>query len=117
MKQKKERKISKKKNLGTFPENEAHEFPNKLKGSLMCLQWMKENTHTEANFIIRNRKDSTSSQKGKTELRKRSDIRVVLDFLVAMLEARRHKAMHLKLGAGGGGSISKLEVFLQTSNL
>ena len=55
MKQKRERKISKKKNLGTFPENEAHEFPNKLKGSLMCLQWMKENTHTEANFIIRNR--------------------------------------------------------------
>ena len=58
---------------------------------------MKENTHTEANFIIINRKDSTSSQKGKTGLRKRSDIRVVLDFSVAMLEARRHKAMHFKL--------------------
>lgn len=42
MKQKKERKISKKKNFRTFPENEAHEFPNKLKGSLMCSQWMKE---------------------------------------------------------------------------
>lgn len=66
MKQKKEKKIPKKKNLRKFPWNEAHESPNKLKGPLMCLQWMKENTHTEANFIIRNRKESTSSQKGKT---------------------------------------------------
>lgn len=105
MKQKKERKISKKKNLGTFPENEAHEFPNKLKGSSMCLQWMKENTHTEANFIIRNRKDSTSSQKGKTELRKRSDIRVVLDFLVAMLEARSAQGNAFKTGGGWGGEV------------
>ena len=97
MKQKKEKKISKKKNLRKFPGNETHEFPNKLKGPLMCLQWMNENTYTEANFIIRNRKESTSSQKGKTGLSKRSDIRVALDFSVAMLEARRHKATHLKL--------------------
>lgn len=73
MKQKKERENIQEKNLGTFPENEAHEFPNKLKGSLMCLQWMKENTHTEANFIIRNRKilqvlrkEKQSSEKGQT---------------------------------------------------
>ena len=32
-------------NLRKFPGNEAHEFPNELKGPLRCLQWIKGNTY------------------------------------------------------------------------